>query len=117
MLDPKLLSESDHRSIQRAHDWAVQYVAERAETWEAERRFASEAFKSAGEHRLTGLLVPTADLGEELSLTGLARTLEEIASVDFAVAFTLVCHNNLAGAVARNAGEQLRSNFLPGLVD
>ena len=117
LLDPKLLSESDHRSIQRAHDWAVQYVAERAETWEAERRFASEAFKSAGEHRLTGLLVPTADLGEELSLTGLARTLEEIASVDFAVAFTLVCHNNLAGAVARNAGEHLRSNFLPGLVD
>ena len=88
-----------------------------AETWEAERRFATEAFESAGQNRLTGLLVSSEAGGEQVSVVGLARVLEEIAAVDFAVAFSLVCHKNLAGAVARRAEGSLRTKVLPGLVN
>ncbi|MEC7915232.1 MAG: acyl-CoA dehydrogenase family protein [Actinomycetota bacterium] len=111
------LEGRDIGAVQRAHDWAKDVVAPMAETWEAERRFATEAFESAGQNRLTGLLVSSEDGGEQVSVVGLARVLEEIAAVDFAVAFSLVCHNNLAGAVARRAEGSLRTKVLPGLVN
>ncbi|MFL2987111.1 MAG: acyl-CoA dehydrogenase family protein [Candidatus Poriferisodalaceae bacterium] len=111
------LSATDLAAIGRATDWANSFVADRAEQWEFERRFAKEGFESAARHRLTGLLVPEVDGGEAVSALGLARVLEEIAAIDFAIAFSLVCHNNLAGSVARNATGDLRSETLPGLVD
>ena len=112
-----VLNESDLGAVQRAQAWAQDFVAPRAESWETERRFAREAFDSAGQHRLTGLLVSSADGGEDISVLGLARVLEEIAAVDFAIAFSLVCHNNLAGAVGRWATGTLRESVLPGLVE
>ena len=116
LLNLETLSQNDLTSIERASLWAATFVAERAETWELERRFAKEGFESAAQHQLTGLLVPEIDGGEALSKIGLARVLEEIAATDFAIAFSLVCHNNLAGSVARNATGDLRSKMLPGLV-
>ena len=110
------LSQTDLAAIDRATRWGTSFVAERAETWELERRFAKEGFESAGQHQLTGLLVPEIDGGEAISKLGLARVLEEIAATDFAIAFSLVCHNNLAGSVAKNATGDLRSEVLPGLV-
>ena len=111
------LEDRDIGAVQRAQDWAEDFVAPMAEAWETERRFAKEAFESAGQNRLTGLLVSSEDGGEQVSVLGLARILEEIAAVDFAVAFSLVCHNNLAGAVGRRAEGSLRDNILPGLVN
>ena len=116
-LNLEALSATDIAAIERATDWANSFVADRAEQWEFERRFAKEGFESAAKHRLTGLLVPEADGGDAVSALGLARVLEEIAAIDFAIAFSLVCHNNLAGSVARNATGDLRSETLPGLVD
>ena len=116
-LNLEALSATDLAAIERATSWAQSFVADRAEKWEFERRFAKEGFESAAEHRLTGLLVPEVDGGEAVSTLGLARVLEEIAAIDFAIAFSLVCHNNLAGSVARNATGDLRSETLPGLVD
>jgi len=115
-LNSSALSQTDLTAIDRASRWAASFVAGRAETWELERRFAKEGFESAAQHQLTGLLVPEVDGGEGISQLGLARVLEEIAAVDFAIAFSLVCHNNLAGSVARNATGDLRSKVLPGLV-
>lgn len=115
-LNLQALSQTDLSAIDRAGHWATSFVAERAETWELERRFAKEGFESAAQHRLTGLLVPEVDGGGAISELGLARVLEEIAATDFAIAFSLVCHNNLAGSVARNATGELRSKVLPGLV-
>ena len=116
-LNLEALSPADVVVIDRATGWAESFVAGRAEKWEFERRFAKEGFESAAKHRLTGLLVPEVDGGEALSTLGLARVLEEIAAIDFAIAFSLVCHNNLAGSVARNVTGDLRSEILPGLVD
>ena len=108
--------EADDRAvIDRAASWARDYVAPRAESWERDRRFAAEAFASAADHELCGLLVPTGDGGSGMTQIGLARVLEEVAAADFAVAFALVCHNNLAGAVSRRAGADLRDRALSSL--
>ena len=111
------LPKGDVGAIERARDWAEKVVAPMAEVWEVERRFAAEAFQSAGQNNLTGLLVSSEDGGEQISVIGLARVLEEIAAVDFSVAFSLVCHNNLAGAVGRRAEGSLREKVLPELVN
>lgn len=111
------LNDGDLDVVKRAQAWANDFVAPRAEAWETERRFAREAFDSAGQNRLTGLLVPSNDGGEDISVLGLARVLEEIAAVDFSIAFSLVCHNNLAGAVGRRPNGPLRDSVLPGLVE
>ena len=107
---------ADQAVVDRAASWAGSAVAPQAETWERERRFAAEAFASAGEAQLCGLLVPSADGGSGLSQVGLARVLEEVAAVDFAIAFVLVCHNNLAGAVSRRAPAEMRERALGPLV-
>ena len=109
------VGQQDQAVIERAASWARDYVALHAESWERERRFAAEAFSSAAGQELCGLLVPTADGGSGMTQIGLARVLEEIAAVDFAVAFSLVCHNNLAGAVSRRAPADLRARALPPL--
>ncbi len=113
--DAELVPE--HQAVvDRAAAWANDLLAPRAETFERERRFATEAFESAAAHGLTGLLVPTVDGGAGLNTLGLARVLEHVAAIDWAVAFVLVCHNNLAGAVSRLASPQLRAERLPQLV-
>ena len=110
------VGSGDQAVIERAASWARDYVAPRAESWERDRRFATEAFASAAGEELCGLLVPVADGGSGMSQIGLARVLEEIAAADFAIAFSLVCHNNLAGAVSRRAPAELRARALPPLV-
>ncbi len=110
------LDASSAQKVSAAASWAREFVAERSETWESERRFAHEAFESAAANGFTGLLVPTADGGAELSQFGLARVLEEIAAVDLAVAFSLVCHNNLANSVSKLAPPEMRETALPELV-
>ncbi len=107
---------ADQAVVDRAASWASSAVAPHAESWERERRFAAEAFASAGDERLCGLLVPVADGGSGLSQVGLARVLEEVAAADFAIAFVLVCHNNLAGAVSRRAPAEMRERALGPLV-
>ena len=106
---------ADQAVIDRAASWARTYLAPLAESWERDRRFAAEAFEGAAGEDLCGLLVPSADGGSGMTQIGLARVLEEIAAADFAVAFALVCHNNLAGAVSRRAPEDLRARTLPAL--
>ncbi len=116
VVDDAAVDASEQAIIDRAAQWARTYVAPRAEIWERERRFASEAFASAAAEGLCGLLVPPADGGKGIGQVALARVLEEIAAVDLAVAFSLVCHNNLAGAVSRRAPAELRARALPSLV-
>lgn len=110
------LAPDQEAVVNAATAWANDFLAPRAETWERERRFASEAFQSAAAHGFTGLLAPTADGGAGLNTLGLARVLEPIAAVDWAVAFILVCHNNLAGATSRLAPPTLRAERLPQLI-
>lgn len=115
-LDGADLDRTARAVVAAAAAWARDFVAGRAEDWERERRFAREAFDAAAAAGFTALTVPVADGGSGLGPVALARVFEEIAAVDLAVAFSLVCHNNLAGAVSRLAPPALRERALPALV-
>lgn len=110
-----VVGAGDQAVIDRAASWARDYVAPHAESWERDRRFAAEAFSGAAAEGLCALLVPAADGGSAMTQIGLARVLEEVAAADFACAFVLVCHNNLAGAVSRRAPAELRARALEPL--
>lgn len=110
------LGEAERAAVALAREWARVAVAPQAEAWEAERRFAREAFDSAAEAGLTGLTAPGADGGRALGPVALTRVMEEIGAVDLGVAFSLAVHNNLVGAVARRAGYDLRARYLDDLV-
>jgi alkylation response protein AidB-like acyl-CoA dehydrogenase len=116
LLPDEAVNDTDREIIDRARAWAHEVVAPMSETWERERRFASEAFTSAGEHGLTSLIVPTELGGAGMGSVALARVLEEIAAVDFAVAFSLVVHNNLVGALARASASPLRDRVLQPMI-
>ncbi len=110
------LSGHEAEIVERARVWAADSVAPIAESWETDRRFAEEGFRAASEAGLTGLLVPVEDGGEGLGPVCLARVVEEAAAVDLCAAFSLVVHNNLAGAVARRGSDELRARYLSDLV-
>jgi alkylation response protein AidB-like acyl-CoA dehydrogenase len=87
-----------------------------AETWETERRFASEGFEALGPAGLCGLVVPTELGGRGVGPVALARVLEELAAADLAAAFSAVVHNNMARAVATSGNQKLIDELLPRLV-
>ncbi|MDH3680180.1 MAG: acyl-CoA dehydrogenase family protein [Acidimicrobiia bacterium] len=102
--------------VDRAKAWAAVDVAPVAESWETDRRFAAEAFAAAASAGLTGLLVPVEQGGEGLGPVALARVVEEAAAVDLCAAFSLVVHNNLAGALSRRGPADLKVRYLDDLV-
>lgn len=114
-MDDELLP-AEIEIVSRARRWADEAVAPLAEQWETERRFGAEAFASAADAGLTGLLAPEADGGRGIGPVALARVLEEVAAVDLGAAFSLVVHNNLVGAVARRGSAELRDRYLPDLI-
>ncbi|MEM7337575.1 MAG: acyl-CoA dehydrogenase family protein [Actinomycetota bacterium] len=114
--DHPVLADHEAEVVERAEQWAREFVAPRAEAWERDRTFAADAFAAAADARLTGLLVAPEDGGAGLGAVALARLLEVVAAVDLAVAFSLVVHNNLVGAVARSAPPVLRERYLADLI-
>ncbi|MDG2113731.1 MAG: acyl-CoA dehydrogenase family protein [Actinomycetota bacterium] len=115
-LPDEQITAHEQAVVDLATRWVNEEVAPQAEGWERERRFAREAFDSAAASGLTALIVPEADGGRAIGSVALARILEEIAAVDIAVAFSLVVHNNLTGAVSRAPAGPLRHEVLPQLV-
>lgn len=102
--------------IDDAIAFAAKHLEPMAETWETERRFASEGFESLGPAGLCGLLVPTELGGRGVGPVALARVLEELAAADLAAAFSAVVHNNMARAVATSGNQKLIDELLPRLV-
>lgn len=115
-LPDEQLTHREQEIVDLASRWMNDEIAPLAEGWERERRFAREAFDSAAANALTALIVPEADGGRAVGSVALARILEELAAVDLAVAFSLVVHNNLTGAVSRAPAGPLRDEILPQLV-
>ncbi len=110
------LESSEVEIVERAKAWAEESVAPLAEQWETERRFASEAFASAAEAGLTGLMAPVEVGGQGFGPVALASTVEAIASVDIGAAFSLVVHNNLVGALARRGSQILKDRYLADMI-
>lgn len=110
------LTEVEQGVVDDAIAFAAKHLEPMAETWETERRFASEGFDALGPAGLCGLLVPTEHGGRGVGPVALARVLEELASVDLAAAFSAVVHNNMARAVATSGNGKLIDELLPRLV-
>ncbi len=107
---------AEHPAVAAARTFAAEFVAPNARGWEEQRRFPREAIAAAGDAGLTGLLVPEALGGAGASPTVLARAMEELAAADFAFAFALVVHNNLAANIARNGTDAHKERHLPAMV-
>ncbi len=110
------LSEPERAAIARARDFAAEVMAPQAAAWEGERRYPREAFKMAGDAGLCGLLVEPDRGGAGLGAVAMARVMEELAAADFAFAFSLVVHNNLAGNISRNGTDAQRHSHLPAMM-
>jgi alkylation response protein AidB-like acyl-CoA dehydrogenase len=65
---------------------------------------------------LAGLVVPEQLNGAGLSIPAMARVMETLAGADFAFAFALVVHNNLAGSIANNGSEEQQQTYLPPML-
>jgi len=101
-------------SVARAH--AATVIEPLAEECERDRRFARESFDAAAGAGLAAALVPQALGGRGVGEVCLARLMEELASADLAVAFSLVVHNNMARGVASSDNPHLIDTVLPALV-
>jgi len=86
--------------VQLARDFARDHIEPHAATWERGRRLPREAVTTAAEAGLCDLLVPEALGGKGLGISALSGVMEALAAADMGFAFSLVVHNNLAGAIA-----------------
>ena len=102
--------------LDRATAFADKFVAHQAQAWEAAGTVGERYMRDAAAQKLTALLVPRAHGGEGVLADTLVAVLARIAAVDFAAAFSLVVHNNLAAAIARLAPQALRDRYLPQMV-
>ena len=100
-----------------AREFAAEQIDPNAAAWERERRLPRETFTAAAARGLCGLLVPAHLGGAQLTVSQMAKVLEQLAYADMAFAFALVPHNNLAGAIAREGSEYDRARYLDALLD
>jgi alkylation response protein AidB-like acyl-CoA dehydrogenase len=112
----KSLTEFEHRLIDKTHEFARLVVAPNAVKWERERRIGLEAIRSAAEIGLTGLDIPVAQGGLDVSFSCKARIAEVLAAADFGFAMSLINTQNVAAKLAANASETIASAYLPGLL-
>lgn len=109
------LEPREQAAVDRAQAFATEIVTPRAPAWEripAPR----DVIALAAEAGLCGLLAPRGLGGCALGITAMARVMEELAAADFGVAFSLVVHNNLVGAICRDATTDQVERYVPDLV-
>ena len=92
------------------------HVVPHAAGWELDRRMPVDALQAAAHAGLLGLLVPPALGGLGLGAVGTARVLETLSYGCMAFAFSLVVHNNLAGAIARSGSPDQQRRYLPAML-
>jgi alkylation response protein AidB-like acyl-CoA dehydrogenase len=99
-----------------ARRFATEQIDPHAASWERDRRFPRETLEAAADAGLCGLLVPTELGGAGLGVGEMADVLAILASADMGFTFSLVCHNNLAGAIAKRGSAEQRRRYVPDLV-
>ena len=102
--------------VERAAAFARDVVVPRAAAWERFAGAPAEVIKAAAEAGLCGLLAPRGLGGAGLGVPAMARVMEELAWADFAVAFSLLVHNNLVGAICREGTTLQVEHYVPELV-
>lgn len=105
-----------HPLVDTARRFAAEVVDPQAAAWEHDRRLPRHAITAAAEAGLCGLVVPEELGGQGLGVTEMAQVLAALAAADMGFTFSLVCHNNLAGAIAANGTPHQQDRYLPGML-
>ncbi len=95
------LNGAEQVLIAAASAFARDTIAPDAPGWEHRRVMPEDRIRRAAEAGLTGLLVSREHGGHAVSMTAMARVMEELSKADMGYAFVLVVHNNLMGAISR----------------
>ena len=103
--------------LNTARTFAKEQIDPAAASWERDRRLPREMISAAASVGLCGLLVPTELGGAGLGISGMAEIMGELAYADMGLAFSLVCHNNLAGAIANKGSEVQKRQYLDAMLD
>ena len=107
---------SSSTMIKKAAEFASAMIEPNAAQWEYARCFPRDVFIAAADASLAGLIVPATDGGSDLGPRGMADIMRKLAAADFAFAFSLVVHNNLAGTIARYGSVEQKQRWLPGML-
>ena len=90
-----VVTTPEHPLIETATDFAAQYIAPNAVTWELQGGLGEEGIRSAAKSGMWGMLLPKFLGGQGMSKTDMARALVELSKADMAYAFVLIVQNNL----------------------
>lgn len=99
-----------------ARTFARERIDPEAAEWERDRRLPRETITASASEGLCGLLVPTELGGAGLGISDMAEVMGALAYADMGLAFSLVCHNNLAGAIAKKGSDCQRSLYLDAML-
>lgn len=101
--------------IDTARDFARDHIDPVAADWERDRRLPRQTLSAAAQAGLCDLLVPVDLGGKGLGVTGLSGVMQALAAGDMGFAFSLVCHNNLAGSISARGTDAQKAAYLPGM--
>ena len=102
----------EEQAAAAARGFARDQIDPNAAAWERDRRLPRETVTAAAEAGLCDLLVAKRYGGKGLGVTGVAGVMEALAAADMGLAFSLVVHNNLAGAISKRGSEAQRVAYL-----
>lgn len=98
--------------IDTARAFARDHIDPNAADWERDRRLPRETIAEAGRAGLCDLLVAPERGGKGLGVDGMAGVMEALAAGDMGFAFSLVCHNNLAGSISARGSAAQKDAYL-----
>jgi alkylation response protein AidB-like acyl-CoA dehydrogenase len=102
--------------LERAANFAREWVAPAAATWERERRIGREAIEAAAAIGLTALEVPAAWGGLGLGFACKARVAEILGAADFGFTMSMINTHNVAAKLARDAPADVARRYVPDLI-
>ena len=103
---------SDQEFARVARDFARDHIDPNASAWERDRRMPRETIAEAARAGLCDLLVARELGGKGLGVSGMAGVMEALAAGDMGFAFSLVCHNNLAGSISGRGSDKHKEDYL-----
>ena len=110
----------DHDEIRAITDavrkFAEAELAPHSQRWDAEKHFPVDVLARAGELGLGGIYVSEESGGVGLSRAAAVRIFEELAKGDTAIAAYISIHNMVATMIDRYANQDVKDEYLPGLV-
>lgn len=115
---PTGLSEERAQILDAADRYARERLAPLARRMDDEEWWPDEAFRALGKEGYLGVTAPASLGGAELDLFASGLVLQAFARWNHAFALSWVAHENLClNNILRNADDEQRQRFLPGLCD